>query len=208
MHTLRDQPGIVGVGETAYTRGAQKSVLRLVLEASRHAMADAGVTTYDSDGFVLSGPYLFQEELAAHLGINDLRYSTYIQTGGASPVTALQSAAMVVAMGTATYVLVSFAWNGYSEARVSHRETPQAVLRPTENAMSRAVRNFYAPYGALAPVQYYAWLATPHRALYGTTDEQMVVPGATCHARAVLLAVRSTGAGSAPVVGARYLAGQ
>ncbi len=72
MHTLRDQACIVGVGETAYTRGAQKSVLRLVLEASRHAMADAGVTTYDSDGFVLSGPYLFQEELAAHLGINVL----------------------------------------------------------------------------------------------------------------------------------------
>ncbi len=87
-------------------------------------------------------------------------------------------------MGTATYVLVSFGWNGYSEARVSHRETPQAVLRPTENAMSRAVRNFYAPYGALAPVQYYAWLATRHRALYGTTDEQMGEMALTCRAHA------------------------
>jgi acetyl-CoA acetyltransferase len=159
IQMLRDLACIVGVGETAYTRGSQKSVLRLVLEASRHAMADAGVTIHDIDGFVLPGPYFFQEALAAHLGINDLRYSTYIQMGGASPVTALQSAAMVVAMGMATYVLVPFGWNGYSEARVSRRETPQAVLHPTENAMSRAVRNFYAPYGALAPVQYYAWLA-------------------------------------------------
>jgi len=75
-------------------------------------------------------------------------------------------------MGIATYVLVPFGWNGYAESRVSRRETPQAVLRPAENTMSRAVRNFYAPYGALAPVQYYAWLATRHRALYGTTDEQ------------------------------------
>ena len=103
--------------------------------------------------------------------------------GGASPVTALQSAAMAVAMGITTYVLVPFGWNGYSEARVSRRET-QAVLRPTENALSQAVRNFYAPYGALAPVQYYAWLATRHRALYGTTDAQMGEVALTCRAHA------------------------
>ena len=64
MHTLRDQACIVGVGETAYTRGAQKSVLRIVLEASRHALADAGLSAHDMDGFVLPGPYLFQEQLA------------------------------------------------------------------------------------------------------------------------------------------------
>jgi acetyl-CoA acetyltransferase len=53
MQTLRNQACIVGVGETAYRRGSQKSVLRLVLEASRHAMADAGVTSHDIHGFVL-----------------------------------------------------------------------------------------------------------------------------------------------------------
>src|SRR5438309_11104695 len=152
MQTLRDQAYIVGAGETAYTRGSQKSVLRTVLEASRHAMADAGVTTQDIDGFVLPGPYLFQEQLAANLGINDLRYSTYIQMGGASSVTALQNAAMAVAMGIATYVLVPFGWNGYSEARVSLRETPQAVRRAAQQAVSRAVRNFFAPHGQLSPV--------------------------------------------------------
>ncbi len=57
MQTLRDQACIVGVGETAYTRGAQKSVLRSVLEASRHAIADAGLSTHDMDGFVLPGPH-------------------------------------------------------------------------------------------------------------------------------------------------------
>ncbi len=55
MQTLRDQACIVGVGETAYTRGSQKSVLRLVLEASRHAMADAGVTTHAIDGLCCLG---------------------------------------------------------------------------------------------------------------------------------------------------------
>ena len=72
MQTLRDQACIVGVGETAYTRGSQKSVLRLVLEASRHAMADAGVTAHAIDGFVLPGPYLFQEQLACAISASTI----------------------------------------------------------------------------------------------------------------------------------------
>ena len=170
--TLKDQACIVGVGESAYTRGSQKTVLRLVLEASRHAIRDAGLTVQDIDGFVLSSSYIYQEALAANLGVSDLRYSTTVQMGGASPVTALQSAAMAVTLGIARNVLVPFGWNGYSEARISRRERPDAPPRP-DNALSQALRNYYAPYGALAPVQHYAWLATRHRELHGTTDEEM-----------------------------------
>ena len=82
--TLKDQACIVGVGESAYTRGSQKSVLRLVLEASRYAIRDAGLTVQDIDGFVLSSSYIYQEALAANLGVGDLRYSTTVQMGGAS----------------------------------------------------------------------------------------------------------------------------
>jgi acetyl-CoA acetyltransferase len=184
MQTLKDRACIVGVGESAYTRGSGKSVLRLVLEASRHAMADAGLTTSDLDGFVLSSSYIHQEALAANLGISHLHYSTVVQMGGASPVTALQSAAMAVSMGIATHVLVPFGWNGYTETRVSRRERPEAPMRPTDNAMSQALRNYYAPYGALAPMQYYAWLATRHRELYGTTDADMGAVALTCRAHA------------------------
>ncbi len=95
--TLKDQSCIVGVGETAYTRGSEQTVLRLVLEASRNAIADAGLSVQDIDGFVLPGYFVFQEALAANLGIENLRYSSMIQMGGASPVTALQTAAMAVA---------------------------------------------------------------------------------------------------------------
>ncbi len=182
--TLKDRACIVGVGESAYTRGSQKTVLRLVLEASRHAIRDAGLTVQDIDGFVLSSSYIYQEALAANLGVSDLRYSTTVQMGGASPVTALQSAAMAVTLGVARNVLVPFGWNGYSEARISRRERPDAPPRP-DNALSQALRNYYAPYGALAPVQHYAWLATRHRELHGTTDEEMaeVVLASRFHAQ-------------------------
>src|SRR5262245_61150985 len=185
MAVLNDRTCIVGVGETAYTRGAEKSVLRLVLEAARSAIDDAGLTSRDIDGFVLTSYYVTQEQLAANLGIADLHYSTTVHMGGASPVVALQSAAMAVATGLATNVLIPFGWNGYSETRVSRRETRGSEApRPPENAMSRAVRNYYAPYGAVAPVQYYAWLATRHRQHYGTTDEQMGQVALACRAHA------------------------
>jgi acetyl-CoA acetyltransferase len=182
--TLKDQACIVGVGETAYTRGSGQTVLRLVLEAARYAVQDAGLQVQDIDGFVLPGYFVYQEALAANLGIENLRYSAMIQMGGASPVTALQSAAMAIATGVAAHVLVPFGWNGYSEARVSRRERPDAAQPPRDNAMSQAVRNYYAPYGALAPVQYYAWLATRHRQLYGTTDEDMGEVALACRAHA------------------------
>ncbi len=170
-------------GDGVYPRvGANR--VRLVLEASRNAIADAGLSVQDIDGFVLPGYFVFQEALAANLGIENLRYSSMIQMGGASPVTALQTAAMAVATGVAKHVLIPFGWNGYSEARVSRRERPDARTAPRENAMSQAVRNYYAPYGALAPVQYYAWLATRHRELYGTTDEDMAQVALTCRENA------------------------
>jgi 3-oxoacyl-[acyl-carrier-protein] synthase III len=97
MVGLADQACIVGVGETAYTRGSHKSVLRLVLEASTNAIADAGLSTCDIDGFVLSAHYVNQEQWAAYLGIEDLHYSTSVYMGGASP--AAQSAALAVTMG-------------------------------------------------------------------------------------------------------------
>ena len=82
MQTLRDQACIVGVGETAYTRGAQKSVLRLVLEASRHALVDAGLSTHDIDGFVLPGPYLFKEQLDVTPEVTLPRFRPLPQSAG------------------------------------------------------------------------------------------------------------------------------
>jgi len=69
---------IVGVGETAYTRGAQKSVLRLVLEASRHAMLTlAEHTRYGR--ICAAWPVSLSGAVSGESGINDLRYSTCIQ---------------------------------------------------------------------------------------------------------------------------------
>jgi acetyl-CoA acetyltransferase len=173
MYTLKDQSCVVGVGETAFTRGSNKSEFALMLEASMNAIADAGLTPYDVDGIIPPPtPSATAEHFAANLGIEDLRYSTTVHMGGASAVTALQSAALAVACGVAKNVLIPFGWNGYSGARV--RSIGSDSTDNVGNALASlmtTVNEYYLPFGASVPVQWYAWLATRHKELYRTPDE-------------------------------------
>jgi acetyl-CoA acetyltransferase len=96
--------------------------------------------------------------------------------GGASPVVALQSAAMAVASGIATNVLIPCGWNGYSSNPVrgggARAETGEKPM-PAPNPLQNTIGAFYLPFGATVPVQWYAWLATRHKHLYGTPFEAM-----------------------------------
>lgn len=171
--SIKDKACITGIGGTAHTRGPGRPVLDLVLEASFKAIADAGLTPGDIDGFVLSSSrYVFQENLQVHLGIEDLRYSAIVEIGGASPVAALATAAMAVSSGICRHVLLPFGWNGYSEAKTTDRMLPGNISY-TENQMSQAVKNYYMPHGAFLPMQYYALIANRHRLLYGTQPEEL-----------------------------------
>jgi acetyl-CoA acetyltransferase len=176
MYSLKDKACIVGVGESAFTRGSGKTELALMLDASTKAIADAGLKPHDIDGII--GPPLgaASEHIAANLGIEDMRYATTVHMGGASPVVSLQSAAMAIASGVATNVLIPVGWNGYSSnpvrgggARAETGEKPMPATNPLQNTIGA----FYLPYGATVPVQWYAWLATRHKELYGTPFEAM-----------------------------------
>jgi acetyl-CoA acetyltransferase len=173
MYTLKDQSCIVGVGETAFTRGSNTSAFALMLEASMKAIADAGLTPHDVDGIIPPPmPSATAEHFAANLGIEDLRYAATVHMGGASAVTALQSAALAVAFGVAKNVLIPFGWNGYSGARVRSigSDSTDSVGNALASLMT-TVNEYYLPFGASVPVQWYAWLATRHKELYRTPDE-------------------------------------
>lgn len=179
MGTLKNKAAVTGIGETAYTRGTDKSALVLTLEASLAAIEDAGLSPRDIDGVI---PYAagvaVAEDFMTNFGSEDFRFSATTPMGGASAVAALQSAAAAVSCGIANHVLIPLGRDGYSGPRIGTRigQMPQFNV----------VAEFEMPLGANAPAQFYAPMVRRHMELYGTTSEQLAEVAQTMRQHALL----------------------
>src|SRR2546429_2008387 len=125
---LRDKYAIVGVGETDYMRGSDKSTRALASIAVRNAMADAGLKASEIDG-MLSYQFndsVFSTFIAGDLGI---RLNFYMDVfGGGSSTEALIGIAMgVMEAGMCKAVVIFRAMNGYSQVRIGGTGARSAV---------------------------------------------------------------------------------
>ena len=163
--SLRDQACVTGIGETVYTRRAEKSAVGLQLEASLKAITDAGLSPKDIDGVIPIGLVTaIAEDFIDNFGIPDLHFSALIPHGGASPAMALQCATLAVAGGVCKHVLIAFGRNVSAASA-------KAGSRIHQMPQFHYVTEFELAVGNAAPAQIYAPMARRHMELYGTTAE-------------------------------------
>ena len=177
--SLADKACVSGIGETAYVRGSTRTAFQLQIESSLKAIADAGLDPKDIDGVIPIGIVSgIAEDFIDNFGIPDLRYSTVIPHGGASPTMALQAAAAAVAGGVCNHVLITFGRNvsmGSNKAGARIHQMPQFHY----------VTEYEYATGAIAPAQLYAPMARRHMELYGTTVEHFGEVAVACRAHAL-----------------------
>ena len=180
---LAGRCAIAGVGQTPYTRGTDRSTLELHLEAGLAALADAGLEVEDVDGVMpneLAGT--IAEDFVLNLGLRDLRFTSTLRTGGASFVSAMQSACLAIHGGVASCVLLVAGRRGYSAQRVS--KTSEGAMPPMP--VLRSVDEFERPFGNTVAVQWFAQAARRHMHEYGTRSEHFGRIAVACRRHANL----------------------
>jgi len=163
MTSYMDRTAIVGIGQTEFSKASGRSELQLAAEASKAALADAGLTPADIDGMVT-----FQldsnDELDVQrcLGIPELRWTARAPFGGAGASACLQMATAAVASGAAKAVLVYRAFNERSGVRFGQPGTYQLRFP-----------DFHIAYGLDTPAKIYALWYQRYMHKYGVTNEDL-----------------------------------
>src|ERR1700679_3740279 len=104
--SLRGAAAIVGIGQTEFSKDAQRSETRLAAEAILAALGDAGLGTDDVDGLVSYTIDPVEEtELVRTLGIPEIGWSSRVPYGGGGSQGVLLHAAAAVASGSADVVV-------------------------------------------------------------------------------------------------------
>ena len=156
--TLRGQTAIIGTGRSQVGRAPGRSPLLLAADATRAALADAGLAKTDIDG-VLASPALaapfhrFSVAFSEYLGIQPT-FSNTLQVSGATAATQFNIAAAAIAGGLAETILIvgadslltgltpDLALRSLTESRDQQYEMPFGIPVANTFAMT-ALRHMY-----------------------------------------------------------------
>lgn len=161
-HPLRGVVAIAGVGESdEIGRLPHKSSLRLHAEATRNALADAGLRKSDVDAVFTTGRSM-ANDVPEYLGIRP-RFVGGTQIGGCSFILHVEHAMAAIHAGLCEVALITHGESGYSRVAAP-------VTRWGDDSVNQ---QYEIPQGTTGPSTGYGLAATRHMHEFGTTSEQL-----------------------------------
>jgi acetyl-CoA C-acetyltransferase len=158
--SIKNKAYIVGAYEHPTRKAPDKSTAQLHAECARGALADAGLTKDDVDGYFCAGdaPGMGPLSMADYMNLR-VRHVDATDIGGSSYLLLVSHAAQAIASGKCSVALITLAGRPRSEpARPGNAWQPDAAWEQ--------------PYG-IATLNAYAMCAMRHMHEFGTTSEQL-----------------------------------
>ncbi|WP_313802160.1 thiolase domain-containing protein [Sphingobium sp.] len=154
---------IVGLYEHPTRRADGLSRARLHADVAHGALADAGLTIHDVDGYFCAAdaPGVGALSMAEHLGLSNVRYADSTETGGSSYLFHVQHAIDAIRAGRCNVALITMADNQLGDKRAFGLSGVDMLSAPD-------IR-----FASFPPAPLYAMVAARHMHEYGTTSEQL-----------------------------------
>ena len=165
--SLNGKAYIAGVYEHPTRKAIDKTLPELHADVAAGALADAGISASDVDGYFCAGdaPGLGPINMVDYLGLNNLKHVDSTDTGGSSYVVHVEHAAQAIASGRCKIALITLAGRPAAEGMATGT-APRVYSQLAPDVQ------FEFPY---APVvtNMYAMAAMRHMHEFGTTSEQL-----------------------------------
>jgi acetyl-CoA C-acetyltransferase len=164
--TIKGRAYIAGVYEHPTRKADDKSLAQLHAEVAHGALADAGLTKSDVDGYFCSGdaPGLGGLSMADYMGLK-VRHVDTTETGGSSYVVHVGHAAEAIAAGKCNVALITLAGRPRAEGMATG-------TAPRNYGAAAPDVAFEFPFGPTV-VNQYAMAAMRHMHQFGTTSAQL-----------------------------------
>lgn len=165
---ISGRAAIVGLGATEFSKNSGRTELRLAMEATLAALADAGIDPKEVDGF---SSYTMDKvpeyEIARLLGARKVNFFSQVPHGGGAACAPVLHAAMAVATGIAKTVVVYRAMNERSWYRFGSGDYNFGD-KPIFDSVNYG---WYMPYGFHTPAAWVGMFARRYMHTYGVTSE-------------------------------------
>jgi acetyl-CoA acetyltransferase len=179
--TLKDKTAIVGIGRTKYFKRGQSlpmTQMEMAIKATMAALEDAGLSKDEIDGFALYSAPIDPGAMAAQMGLENLRFSATLTSGGNGSAGSVGLAAAAVNAGLATHVVslmtlqqASRRLGGSAVAPATPPADGAAAAPAIPAFMLSPTMAFNLPASIASPGHNFAMITNRHMHQYGTKRE-------------------------------------